>query len=170
MLLASKCVARLQSVFGKFAVGVPLYSCKYGNGAKHGDPYPIVRVNGRGSRGDIRGCVSVPGEEPNFDEAVRAFHGVPPSANSVQRGSIAVCGRCLHAASAVPVRVNVTVVDRRGSRLATARGHRTVCACVNGDRVRRDIVDALNPSARRLEPGIPVRRNDILTAHCRYEE
>lgn len=79
------------------------------------DTYPFVCVNRRSAVLDVTRdipCISAP--EPDLDEVVRAFHGVPAAACAVKCRPIAVRRRRLHATSGVVRCGNITIIAGGG--------------------------------------------------------
>lgn len=128
ILLPSKCDPISQSVFGKKAVGVPYSSII--SGIEHRGlgclTYPVISVDTGGTRAQVGRGTTVTREEPDFDKAVRAFHGVEAPTDGVEGGSVAVSGGRLNATSRVAVGVGVTVVEGRGASHGTAGRHGAV--------------------------------------------
>ena len=64
-----------------------------------------------------RDALAVPRPEPDLDPGVGALHRVPAAAVRVERGSVRVRGRVLHATARVGGRVDVAVCPERDARL-----------------------------------------------------
>lgn len=146
MLFASKCEAISQSVFGKYAVGVPC-SVRISGRRRHNAwaAYPVIGDDARGRGLQVGRDGACAGEEPDLDEAVGALHRVDAAADGIERGPVTVRGRGLDAAAGVAVGVGVAVVESRSAGHSPAGGHCAVRAGVERHRVGRFVVDTFDP-------------------------
>ena len=98
---------------------------------------PVVGVNlVRAGADVVRDVLRVARPEPDLDAALGALHRVEATAVRVERRSVRVCGRVLHAAARVARGVDVAVRPERDARLVAWPADGAVCGWESGWGVR----------------------------------
>lgn len=117
-----------------------------------------ARVNKRGKRSSPSACIDARGAvlnlerdsrrvarpEPDFDVSRGAFHGVPPSAVGVERGTVRVAEWVFDTAAGVAVDLPVAVGVGRRACLVTHGGLGAARGSVQGGSVGALVVDTLD--------------------------